>query len=138
MASTSGSARVPGSRVTAPLTATRPSRIRRSPPRLEVSPACARILLSLSFAMLGRDGLGLRRVPFRRRQLGNHQLALDLRQVAEVAQAEGHEELARRLVDERAPGRLLASRDADEAPLEQVVEHTFGVDAAHGIDLRAR
>src|SRR5687767_9920887 len=118
MASTSGSARVPGSRVTAPLTATRPSRIRRSPPRLEVSPACARILLSLSFAMLGRDSRGRRwGIAFRRRQLGNHELALDLRQVAEVAQPEGHEELARRLVDERAPGRLLASRDAHEATL---------------------
>src|SRR6516162_9889192 len=124
MASSSGSARVAGLRVTAPLTATWPSTIRRSPPRREVSPACARILLSLSFAMLG-DG----------RQLRHHQLALDLRQVAHVSEAERDQELARRLEQIRTPRRLLAARDAYEAALEQIVENTLRVHATHGVDL---
>src|SRR5262249_20039940 len=107
--------------------ATRPSAMSRSAPRRLLSPACARILLSLSFA-IGRDRL--------RRELGNHELALDLRQVGGIAQAERDEELARRLVHERPAGRLLASRDADEPPLEEVVESGLGVHAAHGVDLR--
>src|SRR5213593_2972211 len=93
MVSRSGSARVAGLCVTTPLTATWPSTIRRSPPRREVSPACARILLSLSFTMLG-DG----------RQLRDDQLALDLRQVAHVPQAERDKELARGL-EEIRPSR---------------------------------
>src|SRR5687768_13982578 len=97
--STSGSARVARSRVTTPLTVTWPSAMRRSAPRRLLSPACARILLSLSFGMLS----------FGPRHDRNDQLPLDLGQVAGVAQAEGDQELARCFVDERAPGRLLAA-----------------------------
>src|SRR6266403_5162666 len=111
MASSSGSARVAGLCVTTPLTATWPSTIRRSPPRREVSPACARILLSLSFTMLG-DG----------RQLRDDQLPLDLRQVADVPQPEGDQELARRLEEIGPARRFLPAGDAHESPLEQVVE----------------
>src|SRR5688572_26043387 len=102
--STLGSASVARSRVTTPLTLTWPSAMRRSAPRRLLSPACARILLSLSFGML----------PFGPRHDRNDQLPLDLRQVAGVAQAKGDQELARGLVDERPAGRLLAARDADE------------------------
>src|SRR5213592_4740885 len=98
MRSTSGSARVAWLRVTTPLTATWPPAISPSAPRRDVSPAWARILLSLSFAMLGHDG-----------QLGHQELALDLRQVAEVAQAERDEELARGL--EKVRPRPHASSD---------------------------
>src|SRR6267142_1796463 len=132
MASRAGSATVPGSRVTTPLTATRPSRMSWSAPRRDVSPACARILLSLSFAMASG---GCRQVG---RQIRDHQLALDLRQVVEIAQAERHHELARRLVEEGPAGRLLAAADADEAPLEQVLEDGVGVHAAHGVELGLR
>src|SRR5687767_2951386 len=125
--STSGSARVARSRVTTPFTVTWPSAMSWSAPRRLLSPACARILLSLSFGMLSFGG----------RHHGNDQLALDLRQVADVAQAEGDEELARRLVHERASRRLLAAGDAHQPALEQVVERRLGVHAAHGIDLRA-
>src|SRR5690242_15318532 len=124
MASSSGSASVAGLRVTAPLTATWPSTIRRSPPRREVSPACARILLSLSFAMLG-DG----------RQLRHHQLALDLRQVPHVSEAERDQELARRLEQVGPSRRLLAPGDAHEPALEQIVEHALRVHAADRVDL---
>src|SRR5215510_5781694 len=127
MASSSGSARVAGLRVTTPLTATWPSTIRRSPPRREVSPACARILLSLSFTMLG-DG----------RQLRDDQLALDLRQVTDVTQTEGDEELARRLEEIGPPRRFFPPGDADETPLEKVVEHPLGVHAANRVDLGTR
>src|SRR5437660_6605700 len=127
MASSSGSARVAGLRVTAPLTATWPSTIRRSPPRREVSPAWARILLSLSLAMLG-DGC----------QLRNHQLPLDLRQIADVPQPEGDQELARGLEQVGPARRFLPAGDAHESPLEQVVEHALGVHAADRIDLGAR
>src|SRR2546423_9833718 len=123
--STSGSASVARSRVTTPLTLTWPSAMRRSAPRRLLSPACARILLSLSFGMLS---LGPR-------HHRDDQLALDLGQVADVTQAEGDQELARRLVHERAPGRFLATGDADEPAFEQVVERGVGVDAAHGVDL---
>src|ERR1041384_770585 len=102
MASAAGSASVPSSRVTTPLMATRPSAMSWSAPRRDVSPACARILLSLSFAM----ALGGRRQL--RREIRDHQLALDLRQVVEIAQPERHHELARRLVEERPAGRFLA------------------------------
>src|SRR5690242_21779409 len=101
----------------------------RSAPRRLLSPACARILLSLRFA------IGRRRL---RRELRNHQLALDLRQVARIAQPEGDEELAGRLVDERPARRLLAPSDADQPALEQVLEGRLGAHAAHGVDLRAR
>src|SRR5438093_10046085 len=127
MASSSGSATVAGLRVTTPLTATWPSTIRRSPPRRELSPAWARILLSLSFAMLG-DG----------RELRDDQLALDLRQVADLPEAERDQELAGRLEEVGPAGRLLPTADADEPPLEQVVEHALGVHAADRIDLGAR
>src|SRR5262249_16865762 len=106
--------------------ATRPSAMSRSAPRRLDSPACARILLSLSFA-IGRDRL--------RCELWNPELALDLRQVRRIAQAEGDEELARRLVHEGTAGRLLAPRDADESPLEEIVQRGLGVHAAHGVDL---
>src|SRR5207249_4205795 len=127
MASSSGSARVAGLRVTAPLTATWPSTIRRSPPRREVSPAWARILLSLSFAMLGDGG-----------QLRHDQLALDLRQVADVPKAERDQELARGLEEIGPARRFLAAGDAHESALEQVVEHALGVHAADRVDLGTR
>src|SRR5437899_6849547 len=127
MASSSGSARVAGLRVTAPLTATWPSTIRWSPPRREVSPAWARILLSLSFAMLGD-----------RRQLRDDELTFDLRQVADVPQAERDQELARRLEEVRPAGRFLPAGDPHEPPLEQVVEHALGVHAADRVDLGPR
>src|SRR5438552_18792933 len=117
--STAGSARMARFRVTTPMTATWPSAIRPPAPRRDVRPACARILLSLSFAMLGHGG-----------QLRHLELALDLRQVAEVAQPEGDEELARGLEEVRPPRGVLAARDADEAPLEQVLEHGLGVHPA--------
>src|SRR5436309_862989 len=88
-----------------PLTATWPSTIRRSPPRRDVSPACARILLSLSLAMLGGDS----------RQLGDDQLALDLGQIGEIAQPERDQKLARRLEAVGPPGSLLATGDANES-----------------------
>src|SRR5262245_2494699 len=127
MTSRSGSARVAGLRVLTPLTATWPSTIRRSPPRRELSPACARILLSLSFTMLG-DG----------RQLRNDQLALDLWQVTDVTQPEGDQKLTRRLEEVGTPGRLFPPGDADETPFEKVVEHPLGVHTANRIDLGAR
>src|SRR5688572_9568656 len=123
--STSGSASVARSRVTTPLTLTWPSAMSRSAPRRLLSPACARILLSLSFDML----------PFGRRQHRDGQLALDPGQVAELAQTEGDQELARRLVHERAARRLLVTGDAHEPPLEQVVERGLRVHAAGGVDL---
>src|SRR2546429_240530 len=127
MRSTSGSARVAWLRVTTPLTATWPPAISPSAPRRDVSPAWARILLSLSFAMLGHDG-----------QLGHQELALDLRQVAEVAQAERDEELARGLEKVRPPRRVLAARGADEAPLGPPREAGLGVHAAARVPLGAR
>src|SRR5205809_7140278 len=93
--------------------ATRPSAMSRSAPRRLLSPACARILLSLSFA------IGRRRI---RRELGDHELALDLRQVAGVTQAKGDEELARRLVHERPARSLLAPCDAAQPSPPQIVE----------------
>src|SRR5438874_5502822 len=119
MRSLCGSARVAWLLVTTPLTATWPSAMRRSPPRRDVSPACARILLSLSFAMLGDGG-----------ELRHDELALDSGQLAEVAQTEGDEELAGRLEEVGPPGGVLAAGDADQAPLEEVLEHRVGVDAA--------
>src|SRR2546428_10774405 len=127
MAASRGPARGAGLRVTAPLTATWPSTIRRSPPRREVSPAWARILLSLSFAMLGDD-----------RQLRHHQLALDLGQVADVPKAERDQELARGLEQVGPTRRFLPAGDAHESPLEQVVEHALGVHTADRIDLGTR
>src|SRR5262245_61900562 len=133
MTSVSGSASVESSRVTTPLMATRPSRTRRSAPRRELSPAWARILLSLSLAMAlaADDCLG-------RAQVGDHQLAVHARQVADIAQTEGDEELARRLVEERPTGRILAAGHADEPSLEQVVEHGVGAHTANGIELGLR
>src|SRR5262249_26029463 len=133
MTSVSGSARVESSRVTTPLMATRPSRTRRSAPRRELSPAWARILLSLSLAMaLAADHrLG-------RAEVGNDQLAVHPRQVADVTQAEGDQELARRLVEEGPPRRLLAAGHADEPALEEIVEDRVGAHAAHGVELRLR
>src|SRR5216117_1590383 len=127
MRSTSRSARVARLRVTTPLTATWPSAISASAPRRDVSPAWARILLSLSFVMLGHGG-----------QLGHAELALDLRQVVEVAQAERDEELARGLEEVRPPRSVLAARDPDETPLEQALEHGLGVHAADRVHLGAR
>jgi len=69
------------------------------------------------------------------RQLRDDQLALDLRQVAHVAQAERDQELARGFEEVRSARRLFASGDPDQPPLEQVVEHALGVHAAHGVDL---
>src|SRR2546421_6333348 len=99
--------------------ATRPSVMRRSAPRRDVSPACARTLFSLSLDMF--DALS---------QLGNHELAVHLGQVGKVPEAEGDQELARRLVEERPAGRLLAARDPHEPALHQALEHTLGVHAA--------
>src|SRR5262249_8021722 len=148
-----GSATVAGDRVTTPFTATRPAKTSSSPPRREVSPAWARILFSLSFAMPGSALALRRRVPRPRalscpvlgvrlgrpggrlREVGKDQLTLDLRQVVEVSQPERDQELARGLEEERPSRRLLAACDADEAPLQQVVEHALGVHAAHGVDL---
>src|SRR6059036_1375776 len=95
MASSSGSARVAGLRVTTPLTATWPSTIRQSHPRREVSPAWARTLLSLSFAMRGYG-----------RQLRYDERVRDRGQVADVPQAERDEELARGLEGIRPAGRF--------------------------------
>src|SRR2546423_64133 len=106
--STSGSASVASSRVTTPLIATRPSVMSRSAPRRDVSPARARTLFSRSFGIL---------------HLGNDQLAFDFRQVFDVPQPERHEELARRLVEERTAGSLLASTDAHETAFHQAFEH---------------
>src|SRR5262245_33959736 len=113
MTSLSGSARVESSRVTTPLMATRPSRTSRSAPRRELSPAWARILLSLSLAMAlaADDRLG-------RTEVGNHELAVHARQVADVTQPEGDQELAGRLVEEGPARRFLAAGHPDEAPLE--------------------
>jgi hypothetical protein len=69
------------------------------------------------------------------RQLGDEELALDLGQIGEVPQAEGHQELPGRFVEEGPAGRFLAAADADEPALEEVVQHGIGVDAAHGVDL---
>src|SRR6185436_18587741 len=126
MRSASGSARVESSRVTTPLMATRPSSTRRSAPRRELSPAWARILLSLSLAMaLAADHrLG-------GAEVRDHQIAVHLGQVTDIAQPEGDEELARRLVEEGPARRLLASGHADEASLEEVVEDRVGAHAAH-------
>src|SRR5262245_20627211 len=115
MRSVAGSASVPTSRTTAPLTATRPAAMSSSALRRDVSPAWARILFSLSVA-IGGDG-----------HVRHDQLALDLRQIGQVAQPEGNEELTRGLVEERAARRFLAAGDADESPLEQVVDHALGV-----------
>src|SRR2546426_9645050 len=84
--SASGSARVARFRVTTPLTATWPSAIRPSALRRDPSPACARILLSLSFAMLGHGG-----------QLRHLEPALAPRQGAQVAPPQGGGELPRGL-----------------------------------------
>src|SRR5262245_53820864 len=132
MTSTSGSARVPGSRVATPLTATRPSRIRRSPPRRDARPAWARILFSRSFAIGSLRGVDLAIPRLRvRAEVGQREVALHAGEILEVAQAEGHEELARCLEEKWAPGCLLAAGDADQAPLEQVVEHALRVHPAH-------
>src|SRR5439155_644116 len=71
-------------------------------------------------------------------QLGHLEVALDLRQVTEVAQAERDEELARGLEEVRPTRGVLAARDADEAPLEQVVEHALGVHATNRKDAPGR
>src|SRR6185436_5680794 len=133
MMSASGSARVESSRVTTPLMATRPSRTRRSAPRRELSPAWARILLSLSLAMAlaADDRLG-------GAEVGDHQLAVHPGQIADVAQAEGDQELARRLVQEGAARRLLATGHADEPALEEIVEDRVGAHATHGVQLGLR
>src|SRR5438128_635591 len=110
-----GSRTVPAWRTTSPLTATRPSRMGRSAPRRDVSPAWARILFSLSLA-IGADA-----------HLRDHQLAFHLREIVEVAQAERHEKLAGRLVEERPSRRFLAPGDAHQPAVEQAVrseEHT--------------
>src|SRR5687767_3618889 len=100
--------------------ATWPSRIRRSAPRREVSPACARILFSLSFGMRRFARCDVL-VSAGRSQVGQHELALDLRQVREVAEPERDEELLRRLVEERPARRFLASRHANESALEEIL-----------------
>src|SRR5258705_13674422 len=121
MRSCSGSAWAPGSSGTRPLTVTRPSASSPSAARRDAIPACARILLS-RIVVSGRLlvlGPGLGQLGGRGlRELGHDQLAFHLRQVVEIAQPEGDQELARGLVEERAPRRLLASRDADHPPLE--------------------
>src|SRR5262245_55306930 len=117
MTSVSGSARVESSRVTTPLMATRPARTRRSAPRRGLSPAWARIWLSpsLAMALAADDRLG-------RAEVGNHQLAVHPREIADVTQAEGDQELARRLVEEGPARRFLAAGHANEAPLQEIVE----------------
>src|SRR5512146_1881655 len=124
MRSVSGSAWAPGSSRTCPLTATRPSASSDSAARRDAIPAWARILLrriggSGDLLLLG-PGLG-ELLGGGHRELGYDQLAFHLGQVAQVAQAEGHQELAGGLVEERPAGRLLAPRDADHPALEQVV-----------------
>src|SRR5215468_9920758 len=140
MTSWSGSACAPGSLRIAPLTRTRPAPRNSSARRRDASPAWARILLRridgsgrLLDVARGLLGRGLRRI-----ELGDRQLSLDLRQVAEIAQAERHQELARGLVQERAAGGFLPPADADEPALEQVVEHALRVHAARRVDLRSR
>src|SRR2546428_12745559 len=98
MASSSGSARVAGLRVTTPLTATWPSTIRRSPPRREVTPAWARILLRRSFAMLGHT-----------RQLWDDQLALQLQRIANDPHARCDQEIAGRVEEVAADGALVSA-----------------------------
>src|SRR5262249_31928338 len=122
-----------GGGATARLRPAGPWKTGRSPPRRELSPAWARILLSLSLAMAlaADDCLG-------RAQVGNHQLAVHARQVADVAQTKGDEELARRLVEERPTGCVLAAGHADEPSFEQVVEHGVGAHAAYGVELGLR
>ena len=83
--------------------------------------------MSLSFTMLG-DG----------RQLRDDQLALDLRQVTDVPQPEGDQDLARRLEEIRPTGRFFPPGDADEPPLEEVVEHRLGVHTTNRVDLGTR
>src|SRR5258706_278064 len=63
MASSSGSARVAGLRVTAPLTAAWASTIKPAPPRREVRPDLGRVVVGLSFAIV-------RHRPQRPRDLG--------------------------------------------------------------------
>src|SRR3989442_1262134 len=111
---------------------TRPSRMRRSPPRREVSPACARILLSLSFAKCATDDRALGR------KLWHDELTFDLWQVGEITQPERDQKLARRLVEVRTPRGFLAPRDANEAPLEQAFQHAFGIHAADRVHLGTR
>src|SRR5258706_13617825 len=136
MMSRAGSASVASSRTTVPLMATRPSVMRRSAPRRDVSPAWARTLFSLSLDMLGAlsrrlAGRGTRGVAA---EVGQDQLALDLRQIVQVAQPEGDEEFSRRLVEEGAARRFLPSRDAHEPALHEAFEHALGVHAADRID----
>src|SRR5437667_6429982 len=141
MMSRAGSASVASSRTTVPLMATRPSLMRRSAPRRDVSPAWARTLFSLSLGMLGALS---RRLAARGRargvaaEVGQDQLALDLRQIVQVAQPEGDEEFSRRLVEEGAARRFLPSGDAHEPPLHEAFEHALGVHAADRVDLGPR
>src|SRR6185503_3943823 len=131
--SRSGSACAPGSRRTVPLTVTRPSARRVSAPRRELSPAWARILLRRiggTGQLLGELAL---RLAFRHGRLGDDQLAVGLGQIGDVAQPEGDQDLAGGLVEERAARRVLAAGDADEAALEEVVQHRVRVHAAHRV-----
>src|ERR1700730_12018654 len=63
---------------------------------------------------------------------------LDLRQIAQIVQAEADQELFRRRVHERPADDLLAPDDFDEVTLEERVEHAGGVDAADVGDLERR
>ena len=64
---------------------------------------------------------------------------LDLRQIAEVVQAEPIEELARRRVHERAADHLLAADGLDQLALDQRRQHAAAAaDAADLGDLRRR
>src|SRR5689334_21535614 len=141
MRSVSGSAWAPGSSRTCPLTVTRPAASSDSAARRDAIPAWARILLrrigGSGDLLLIRPGIGELRGGGLR-ELEHDQLALDLGQVAEIAQAEGDQELPGGLVEEGATGRFLAARDADHAALEQVVEHRLRVHPAHRVHLGAR
>src|SRR5499427_4077033 len=138
MRSTAGSAWAPGSRRTTPLTVTRPAARSASAPRRELSPAWARILLrrigGRSALRDAHDGITVD-VSGR---LGDRELALDLGQVGEVAQAEGDEEVARGLVEEGPAWRVLATGDADHPAVEEIVEHRVRVHPAHGVDVGTR
>src|SRR2546430_4564913 len=141
----SGSAWAPGSRRTSPLTAMRPAARIASAPRRDASPAWARILLrrvGASVALRGRGQPRLRVpvsvLPALSRRLRDDQLALDPRQIAHVAQPEGHEEVSRGLVQVGPPPGPLAPGDPNHAPVQEIVEHGFRVDATARVDARTR
>jgi hypothetical protein len=88
-------------------------------------------------AMLGRDGKA-RRGTGRRRALASKGLfeLLERRQVGERTEAEVHQELARRGVEERPADDLLAARDPHHPALEQGLERRHRALAPQILDLR--